>query len=91
MFFSFQHRYLVTALAACLALGTARAQESQESLMKWLFGPSIAVAPERKPDVAIPKPNLIDQSVGTMNSKSRGCIECHENALAHVTSMARRS
>lgn len=74
------HRSLVTALVASVALGQAHAQESQESLMKWLFGPAIAVSPERKPDVVIPKANLVDQSVATMQAKSRGCIECHENA-----------
>lgn len=80
MFFSYHHRYLVAALAACLALGNAGAQESSEAVMKWLFGPQTAAPAERKPDVAIPKPNVVDQSLATMQAKSRGCVECHENA-----------
>lgn len=45
-----------------------------------LFGPPIAVRESLKPDVAIPKPNTIDQTHSTMMTKSKGCIECHEGA-----------
>ncbi len=81
MLFLSHHRYLTAVLAICAALAVINAQESPQALPAGLFGPPTAVSgSERKPDVAIPKPNLIDQSAATVLAKSRGCIECHENA-----------
>jgi hypothetical protein len=67
------------ALTILLSL-PALSQETPAPLKGGLFGPPIAVRETPKPDVAIPKANLIDQSHATMMLKSKGCIECHEGA-----------
>lgn len=67
------------ALTILLSL-PALSQETPAPIKGGLFGPPIAVRETPKPDVAIPKANLIDQSHATMMLKSKGCIECHEGA-----------
>lgn len=67
------------ALTILLSL-PALSQETPAPVKGGLFGPPIAVRETPKPDVAIPKANLIDQSHATMMLKSKGCIECHEGA-----------
>jgi hypothetical protein len=56
---------------------------AQETEYRSLFGPSIAVkeAPKHT-TVAIPKPNLIDQSQAEVDRKSKGCIDCHNGGHA---------
>ena len=57
------------------------AEEPPESNVSGLYGPEIAVPiASPKTNVAIPAPNLVDQSHATVLVKSRGCIACHENA-----------
>ena len=68
-------------LAVALLLPLSQHALAQEQTARGgLFGPPIAVREPMKADVAIPKPNLIDQSHATMMAKSKGCIECHEGA-----------
>lgn len=67
-------------LFAALMIGTISAQDAAEPVRGGLFGPPIAVSPAPAPQVAIPKPNLIDQTFATMQAKSRGCMDCHEKA-----------
>jgi hypothetical protein len=73
-----KHLRISFALAACAAAIPARSQDRPAPA--GLFGPPIAVRETPKPEVAIPRPNKVDQSVATMMAKSKGCIECHENA-----------
>ena len=70
-------KFLGCALLCMLSLPVS----SQEQTARGgLFGPPIAVRESLKADVAIPKPNTVDQSHATMMAKSKGCIECHEGA-----------
>ncbi len=76
------HSWICCALvAACAGVIPARSQDqpAPSVVRGGLFGPPIAARETPRPDVAIPKPNKIDQSVAAMLAKSKGCIECHEN------------
>ena len=70
---------LVCALAACGIFASAQAQEKPATYGS-LSGPLTAEAKAEPADVAIPKPNTLDQSKATVFAKSSGCIDCHENS-----------
>lgn len=66
-----------------IAVACATAQVHSQTTGKSyesIFGPPVAAKTSAPSDVAIPKPNLVDQSHATMMAKSRGCIDCHENS-----------
>lgn len=74
--FTFHFR-IACAVAVIVAPSSVFSQESHGSL----FGPAISArdaGPAAR--VAIPKPNKVDQSLAAVMAKSRGCIDCHENA-----------
>lgn len=81
------NRYKVTVRIACAlaSFGLVLQAHSQKPNKKssvdgGIFGPRTAAQLNAQPArVAIPKKNVVDQSVATMKAKSKGCIECHED------------